>query len=110
MSIEKIMKEAMNRNSIGLKESLQEELRSRISLALEAKMTNESTKSGYYFWDIDSDDLYSDSGHYKTFKDISKIDMNKLYGSNASGKLMIGYMDDEGFWTVDGRGNKKRKL
>jgi hypothetical protein len=38
MSIKKIIKEAMDRDPIALKETLKEELRSRVSLALEAKM------------------------------------------------------------------------
>lgn len=38
MSIKKIIKEAMDRDPVALKETLQEELRRRVSLALEAKM------------------------------------------------------------------------
>ncbi len=36
--VKQIIKEAMDRNPIGLKEALEEELRSRVALALEAKM------------------------------------------------------------------------
>jgi hypothetical protein len=36
--VKQIIKEAMDRNPIGLKEALQEELKSRVALALEAKM------------------------------------------------------------------------
>jgi hypothetical protein len=39
--IKQIIKEAMDRNPIGLKEALEEELRARIALALEAKMEND---------------------------------------------------------------------
>lgn len=39
--VKQIIKEAMDRNPIGLKEALEEELRSRIALALEAKMKKE---------------------------------------------------------------------
>ena len=39
--VKQIIKEAMDRNPIGLKEALEEELRSRIALALEAKMDDE---------------------------------------------------------------------
>ena len=38
MSVEKIIQEALNRNPVALKETLEEELRSHIALALEAKM------------------------------------------------------------------------
>jgi hypothetical protein len=36
--VKQLIKEAMDKNPIGLKEALQEELRNRIALALEAKM------------------------------------------------------------------------
>ena len=39
--VKQIIKEAMDRNPIGLKEALEEDLRSRIALALEAKMDDE---------------------------------------------------------------------
>jgi hypothetical protein len=38
-SIQQIIQESINQNPIGLKEALQEELRQRIALALEAKMS-----------------------------------------------------------------------
>lgn len=37
MSIEKIIQESVNKNPLGMKEALEEELRSRLALALEAK-------------------------------------------------------------------------
>ena len=40
MDIKSIIKEAMDRNPLGLKESIEEELRTRIALSLEAKMTD----------------------------------------------------------------------
>ncbi len=39
--VKQIIKEAMDRNPIGLKEALQEELKARIAIALEAKMEEE---------------------------------------------------------------------
>lgn len=41
MSIQRIIQEAINKNPHDLKEALEEELRSRIALALEAKMSDE---------------------------------------------------------------------
>ena len=41
MSIEKIIKESIDQNQNGLKKALEEELRSRVALALEAKMKEE---------------------------------------------------------------------
>lgn len=42
MSIEKIIQESINKNPLGMKEALEEELRNRLALALEAKMKKES--------------------------------------------------------------------
>ena len=42
MSIEKIIQESINKNPLGMKEALEEELRGRLALALEAKMKKES--------------------------------------------------------------------
>lgn len=41
MSIEKIIQHAAEKNPLGMKEALEEELRARIALALEAKMSEE---------------------------------------------------------------------
>ena len=41
MSVNKIIREAMDKNPLGMKEALQEELTSRVALALEAKMKKE---------------------------------------------------------------------
>jgi hypothetical protein len=41
MSLQKIIKESVEKNPLGLKEALEEELRNRVSLALEAKMKEE---------------------------------------------------------------------
>ena len=41
MTIQRIIQEAINKNPLDLKEALTEELRSRIALALEAKMSDE---------------------------------------------------------------------
>lgn len=41
MSVNKIIQESMNKNPLGVKEALEEELKSRLALALEAKMKKE---------------------------------------------------------------------
>ena len=38
MSVQAIIKEAMNKNPLGFEDALKEELRARVALALEAKM------------------------------------------------------------------------
>lgn len=55
MSIKQIIKEAMEKNPLGLKEALEEELRSRVGLALEAKMKKE--EDDYEDDEDDMDDL-----------------------------------------------------
>ena len=44
MSIQKIIQEAIEKSPLGVKEAVQEELRSRIALALEAKMNEEEVE------------------------------------------------------------------
>lgn len=47
MPIQQIIQESINKNPLGLKEALEEELRARIALALEAKLElDEITKTG----------------------------------------------------------------
>ncbi len=41
MSIEKIIRESINGNPVEMKEALAEELRARVALALEAKMSDD---------------------------------------------------------------------
>ena len=41
MSVQRIIQEAVNRNPLSMKEALEEELRDRVRLALEAKMEEE---------------------------------------------------------------------
>jgi hypothetical protein len=62
MSLEKLIKESMDRDPLSLKESIQEELKNRIALALEAKMNKES--------DYDDDD--DDDDDDETLDEISK--------------------------------------
>lgn len=41
MSVQKIIQESINENPLGMKETIAEELRARVALALEAKMKDE---------------------------------------------------------------------
>jgi hypothetical protein len=41
MSLERIIKESLEKNPLGVKEALEEELANRVRLALEAKMNDE---------------------------------------------------------------------
>jgi hypothetical protein len=47
MSIKQIIQESINRNPVGLKEALDEELRARVALALEAKMEDEDLEESH---------------------------------------------------------------
>lgn len=57
MSVEKIINESVNKNPLGLKEALQEELRSRVALALEAKMADVDDEED----DEDEEDEHEDA-------------------------------------------------
>ena len=53
MSIKQIIQESINKNPVGLKEALEEELRARVQLALEAKVA----ESDHDMEDEDEDDM-----------------------------------------------------
>jgi hypothetical protein len=76
MSVQKIIQEAINENPLGLKEALQEELRSRVALALEAKMNDEEDE------DEDTDDDTEDDDEDEDMKEeaeqIDEISKGKL--------------------------------
>jgi hypothetical protein len=59
MSLQRIIKESVDKNPIGLKEALENELRSRIAVALEAKMC-----------DMDMDDEMEDD-------ELDEVDMGQ---------------------------------
>jgi hypothetical protein len=56
MSIKQIIHESINKNPVGLKEALEEELRARVQLALEAKVA----ESDHDMEDEDEDDMEDD--------------------------------------------------
>lgn len=76
----------------------------------ESTQLDETMKPGYYFWDMYDGSLYPEGGHYKTFRDISKVDTGKFFKNADDDSLAIGYMDDEGFWTVNRSGKKMKKI
>jgi hypothetical protein len=73
MTVKQIIKEAMDRNPVALKKTLEEELRKRVSLALEGKMKKEMD-------DMDVEDEDEDD-----MDDMPDPDMKKeTYKMNAS--------------------------
>jgi len=66
MSIEKIIQESINKNPLAMKEALEEELRSRLALALEAKMN-----------DMDDEDDEDDEDMDESF-DLSDLTLEEL--------------------------------
>ena len=60
MSVQKIIQESINKNPLALKEALEEELRSRVALALEAKVA-ESNDNDDEDCDDDEDDGMDES-------------------------------------------------
>ena len=76
MSVEKIIQEAHNRNPVGLKETLEEELRSRVALALEAKIKDED--------DDDDDDDDEDEDDDLTESKIGQMAAAMVSKGNAN--------------------------
>jgi hypothetical protein len=64
MSIKEIIKEAANKNPLGFEEALKEELRARVALALEAKMSDD---------DEEEDDLEDDEDEEDDEEDDEKV-------------------------------------
>ena len=88
MSIQKIIQEAINRNPRDLKEALTEELRGRMALALEAKMSDEEDD------DEELDESWSDginSRSQHVFAQKAKMDMQK---ANVARKYAKSYPTD----------------
>lgn len=103
MSVEKIIQESVNKNPLGMKEALEEELRSRLALALEAKMNNEDDDD-----DEDDDELdeaKTDIYHKHMLKALgkSRLPKNHSYTSATGGDLETGRAKRE---SATSRGNR----
>lgn len=72
MSIEKIIQESVNKNPLAMKEALEEELRGRLALALEAKMKKESDDED------DMDDEDEDEEDMDESSDLSDLTLEEL--------------------------------
>lgn len=89
MSVEKIIQESVNKNPLGMKEALEEELRSRLALALEAKMNNEDDD------DEDDDDELDEAKSADDFMKLLKIKSEPEVGKRMN---LGGYpFDYDGF-------------
>ena len=98
MSIQKIIQESINGNPLEMKEALAEELRNRIALALEAKMSDEEDDdNGGDSSDEDNDDEDMKKEEFEQIDEISD-DLRKRYlkkSEKDSDKLMDKYLDSE---------------
>ena len=72
MSIQKIIQESINGNPLEMKEALAEELRNRIALALEAKMSDDEDDNGDDSSDEDNEDDDEDEDMKK--EEVEQID------------------------------------
>lgn len=96
MSVQQIVKEAMDKNPTAFEEALKEELSARIALAIEAKMADEvvedvdlseaddrssTMKDGYYV----TNQRHSELTHDKPFLDSKTAIRHADKGENASG-------------------------
>jgi hypothetical protein len=98
MTIQRIIQEAINKNPRDLKEALTEELRGRIRLALEAKMSD----------DEDEEDMKEEA---EELDELSKDTVRNYYnkageqGRDITGKMMVGGGD----WSKDGKDTETLK-
>ena len=87
MSIEKIIQESVNKNPLAMKEALEEELRSRVALALEAKMSESD--------DEDEDDEDEDEDD-KDDKDDEDMDESSDQLDELDKKTLSSYVKKAG--------------
>jgi hypothetical protein len=103
MTVQKIIQEAINKNPRDLKEALTEELRDRIRLALEAKMSDEEDEE-----DDDDEDMKEEA---EELDELSKDTVRNYYnkageqGRDITGKMMVGGGD----WSKDGKDTETLK-
>jgi len=98
MSLQKIIKESVEKNPLGLKEALEEELRNRVALALEAKMKEED--------DYDDDDDDDEDDEDEELEEATKTDLMKQLdkdfpnfkvGKVASVNAVAKFLQQKGF-------------
>jgi hypothetical protein len=85
MSIEKIIQESVNKNPLAMKEALEEELRSRVALALEAKMSESDDEDEDDEDDEDEDDEDMDES-FDLSEDTMHADIDHMGGHDAMAK------------------------
>jgi len=90
MSVQKIIQEAINKNPHDLKEALQEELRNRIALALEAKMSDDEEDDDSSEEDDEEDDEEDMKEEAEQIDELKKSTLAS-YVKKASGNVgMLG--------------------
>jgi hypothetical protein len=105
MTIQRIIQEAINKNPRDLKEALTEELRGRIRLALEAKMSDDEDEEDE---DDDEEDMKEEA---EELDELSKDTVRNYYnkageqGRDITGKMMVGGGD----WSKDGKDTETLK-
>ena len=117
MSVQKIIKESMDKNPLNLKEALQEELKTRMSLALEAKMKEMEDEDELHeskdYIDSNASGLESQvskdlSRHFKMSKSLKHNYNKKLFtlfltakGNNERFEVDVMYKEKRGKYMVD---------
>jgi hypothetical protein len=101
--VKQIIKEAMDKNPIGLKKALEEEFRDRIGLALEAKVSNKDPYTTKTPKDIDNLEISSDfdiPNNHAALRDIKgKTPSHKLRLGGDHGMAHIYYHEKNGITT-----------
>ena len=77
MSIEKIIQASVNKNPLAMKEALEEELRGRLALALEAKMKEDDMEESFDLSDLTLEEL-EDFMMSEDFDQLDEISKKKV--------------------------------
>jgi hypothetical protein len=82
--IKQIIKEAMNQNPLGLKEAVEEELRNRVALALEAKMGEVSETGDLEEAVVGAGFAMFDDGTNTTISAEDAAAINRMFASKSA--------------------------
>lgn len=93
MTVKRIIQEAIAENPIGLKEALSEELRGRVALALETKISESTEELDEGVRGLFQKIKPGDHVHYNTGDKSDPIKKAKVVGKNKGGELVIDHGD-----------------
>ena len=85
--VKQIIKEAMDKNPLGLKEAVAEELQKRVTLALEAKMKKMKEEDDEEEMDDEEDDMEDDEEEMDDEEEIEEVNVMRKMSPAKMAKL-----------------------